>query len=286
MTRSIGGDTALAGVVGQAARRSLSPVIHNAWIAAAGLDGAYLPFGLVPGRFAAFIEGLRGGNVRGVNVTIPFKEEALALADSAAPFAERAGAANLLLFAADGSIGAHNTDGVGLMEALKGAGHVPASGPAVVIGAGGAARAAVSALLDAGAPEVRIVNRTLERAEALAGQDGRARAIGWSRLPSAVEDAAAVVNATSLGGEGQPALDLPPAPAAAIVMDMVYRPLETALLRQARERGHPTADGLAMLIAQARPSFEALFGRPVPEGVDVRALCEAVLGERAVGASP
>jgi shikimate dehydrogenase len=279
---TITGDTSLAGVVGRAGFRSLSPVIHNAWIAGAGIDAAYLSFGLAPDRFGAFVDGLRGGSLRGLNVTIPFKEQALAMAEAASASARSAGAANLLIFQSDGSIAADNTDGLGLMEALAGAGYVPGDGPALVIGAGGAARGAVAALVGAGCPEVRIVNRTPERAAALVRDLGeRVRAMEWDAIGAGAADAAVIVNATSLGGDGQAALDLPRASPPAIVMDMVYRPLETPLLRQARERGHRTADGLAMLIAQARPSFEALYGRPVPEGVEVRGLCEALLLEAA-----
>jgi shikimate dehydrogenase len=279
VTRPISGDTILAGVVGAAAKRSLSPVIHNAWIAAAGLDAAYLPFGLQPDRFGRFIDGLRGGNLRGVNVTMPFKEAALGLADTASAAARRAGASNLLLFAQDGSVAADNTDGSGLLETLAGAGWLPANGPVAVIGAGGAARSAVAALADAGAPEVRVINRTASRAGILAEEiAGPVSAHGWDGIALACRDAAAIVNATPLGGDGQPALDLPPAPVSAVVMDMVYRPLETALLRQARAAGHRTADGLAMLIAQARPSYRAFFGHAPAEGVHVRGLCETELG--------
>ncbi len=278
--RLVTGETLVAGVAGSNTRRSLSPVIHNAWISATEIDAVYVSFGLVEDGFDPFASGLRGGTVRGLNVTIPFKEQALAVADHASPAATRAGAANLLVYDSNGTIAADNTDGLGLLEALRGAGWSAADGPVVVVGAGGAARGAVAALVDAGAPEVRVVNRTLARAKAVATQLG-ARACDWAWMDTAVEDAAAIVNATSLGGHGHPQLDLPPAPASAVIMDMVYRPLETPLLAQARARGHPTADGLTMLIAQARPSFEALFGRPAPEGVDVRALCLAALGATA-----
>ena len=272
----ISGETLVAGVVGASARQSLSPTIHNAWIAAAGIDAVYVAFGLAEDGFEPFVWGLRGGTVRGLNVTIPFKEQALIAADEIRPAARAAAAANLLVYQADGAIAADNTDGLGLLEALRGAGWRAADGPVLVVGAGGAAKGAVAALIESGAPEVRIVNRTPERAQRLAAGIG-ARAYAWGDIAAAAKDAAAIVNATSLGGHGQPALDLPPAPASAVVMDMVYRPLETPLLRQARARGYRTADGLSMLIAQARPSFEAFFGRPAPEGVDVRALCCAVM---------
>jgi len=280
MSRPITAETRIAGVVGHPVRHSLSPLIHNAWIGAAGLDAAYLAFQPPPAGFEAFVQGMRGQVVLGLNVTIPFKERAAALADRRSAAAERAAAANLLTFEADGSIVADNTDGIGLLLALEAAGFIPFS-PVVVLGAGGAARGAVLSLLAAGVPSVRLVNRSLDRARAIAAGDGRVSALGWDEARHALDGVAAVINATSLGMAGQPALELPLdlAPASAVVMDMVYMPLKTGLLRAAEARGHPTADGLAMLIGQARPSFEAFFGQPPPE-VDVRALCEKALGER------
>ena len=279
MSRPFTARTLIAGVVGHPVRHSLSPVIHNAWIEAAGLDAAYLAFAPAEDGFEALAAGLRGGVVLGLNVTIPFKERAAALADHRTAAVERAGAANLLTFAADGGITADNTDGVGLLAALAEAGLVPFS-PVVVLGAGGAARGAVLSLLDAGVPSIRLVNRSLDRAKAIAVLDDRITALGWDGAAGALDGAAAIVNATSLGMTGQPPLDLSldKAPPSAVVMDMVYKPLNTSLLQAARARGHPTADGLAMLIGQARPSFEAFFGRPPPD-VDVRRLCEEALGQ-------
>ncbi len=279
MSRPFTARTLIAGVVGHPVRHSLSPVIHNAWIEAAGLDAAYLAFAPAEDGFEALAAGLRGGVVLGLNVTIPFKERAAALADHRTAAVERAGAANLLTFAADGGITADNTDGVGLLAALAEAGFVPFS-PVVVLGAGGAARGAVLSLLDAGVPSIRLVNRSLDRAKAIAVLDDRITALGWDGAAGALDGAAAIVNATSLGMTGQPPLDLSldKAPPSAVVMDMVYKPLNTSLLQAARARGHPTADGLAMLIGQARPSFEAFFGRPPPD-VDVRRLCEEALGQ-------
>ena len=215
----------------------------------------------------------------GLNVTIPFKEQALALADSADAAATKAGAANLLLLGEDGTIAARNTDGLGLLIALGEQGFQPQGAKVAVIGAGGAARGAVDALLRAGVAEIQVLNRSLERAQALAELDSRITAL---RDPAAaLRDANAVINATSLGMDGQPPLHLAldAAPLSAVVMDMVYRPLETPLLKAARERGHPTADGLAMLIGQAVPSFEALFGKSPPTTVKLRELCLAALAE-------
>jgi shikimate dehydrogenase len=283
MSRSITGATVVAGVIGRPVRHSLSPLIHNAWLAAAGIDGVYTAFSPREAALAAFVEGLRGGGVvSGLNVTVPFKEQALALADGASERARRAGAANVLRFDPDGTVFADNTDGQGLLGAF--AVQAPqwraVDAPVVVLGAGGAARGAAAALLDAGAPEVRLVNRTLERARVLAGAlGGPVRAFAWADAAAAMAGAGALVNATTLGlSGGQPlVLDTAFLPAAAVVMDMVYRPLRTDLLVQAKQRRHPVVDGLEMLIRQAAPSFEAFFGQPPPAGVDVRALALAAL---------
>ena len=276
----ISAQTRIAGVIGHPVRHSLSPVIHNAWIKAAGLDAAYLAFAPSEAGFEALVTGLRGQVVLGLNITIPFKERAAALADRRTTAVERAGAANLLMFEADGSVAADNTDGIGLMGALAEAGGLATLSPVVVLGAGGAARGAVLSLLDAGVSSIRLINRSRERAQAIAALDARVSAAGWDEAPFAMDGVAAVINATSLGMIGQPPLELSleRAPPTAVVMDMVYRPLRTELLKAAEARGHPTADGLSMLIAQARPSFEAFFGRPPPAEVDVRTLCEQALG--------
>jgi shikimate dehydrogenase len=266
--------TMIAGVVGNPIAHSLSPAIHKAWIKAAGLDADYRAFLAPLDGFAGFVGESR--SLRGLNVTIPFKEEALALADRASDLAKLAGAANLLVFD-DGEVFADNTDGPGLLAALKSqAGFDPASGPAVILGAGGAARGAAAALKLAGSPQVRIVNRTPGRARSLAASLGD----GVTALDTeaAFEGAAVIINATSLGlggGEGpRTAFQLAPG---AVVMDMVYKPLVTGFLDRAARAGHPTVDGLEMLIGQARPSFEAFFGRPPPD-IDVRAVALEAMG--------
>jgi shikimate dehydrogenase len=276
------GAARIAGVVGAPVTHSLSPLIHNAWLQAAGIDGAYVPFACPPDRFEAFASGLRGGIVRGLNVTIPFKEAALAMADEAEALARLAGAANLLQFEADGRILARNTDGPGMLGAIaaQAPGFDVSGGPAVILGAGGAARGAAAALKLAGAPRVLIVNRTRQRAETLAADLGVEAA---ADADAAVATAGLIVNATALGlggGEG-PVVDLTLAPAGCVVMDMVYKPLDTEFLRRARAAGLACVDGLEMLIRQAAPSFEAFFGRPPPETVDVRALALDALGETA-----
>jgi len=285
MSGAITGATMVAGVAGAPVRHSLSPVIHNAWLTAADLDGVYVAFAPPADGFRRFAEGLRGGAVRGLNVTLPFKGEALAAADIVSDQARAAQAANLLVFESDGAIRADNTDGHGLLVAFasQAPGFDPAAGPVVILGAGGAARGAAAAFLAAGAPEVRVVNRTLENAEALARDlGGRVRACGLDAAQTAFAGANAVVNATSAGLSGGQALDLPlgAAPAEAVIMDMVYTPLETPLLAQARGLGRRTVDGLEMLIGQAKPSFAAFYGRPPPEALDIRALVLETLETR------
>lgn len=270
---TITGSTPVAGVVGWPITHSLSPLLHNAWLAEAGLPGVYVAMGIDPARFPAFIESLRGGTLKGLNVTLPYKAQALISAHRASRRANLAGAANLLVFQPDGTIFADNTDGEGLMAAFadQAPGFNPAAGPAVILGAGGAARGASVAFLEAGA-EVRVVNRTLSKARELADELG-CLAYGLDQAAEAFADANALVNATSaaLGGA---VLDVPlgATPTSTVVMDMVYKPLMTPFLLEAKALGRRTVDGLGMLIGQAKPSFTAFFGISPPETVDVRAL--------------
>ena len=248
---SISGATVVAGVVGAPVRHSLSPLIHNAWLEASGVNGVYVALSPTPDRFPALLDGLRGGAMRGLNVTLPFKEAALAAADRASDRAQRAGAANLVLFERDGSIVADNTDGEGLLAAFaeQAPGFDIAARPAVVLGAGGAARGAVAALLDAGVPEVRLINRTIERAKALAEGLGDGVVVhDWAELREALAGAGSVINATSLGlvGKEPLAVSLEGLQAGAVVMDMVYRPLRTPLLERAAQGGYRVVDGLEM----------------------------------------
>lgn len=280
---AITGAAMVAGIIGRPVTHSLSPVLHNAWIEAAGLNAVYAPLAPTAEGFSALVNGLRGGVIRGVNVTIPFKEEALAAADEASDHARLAGAANLLLFREDGTVFADNTDGLGMLGALaaQAPGFDPKGGPAVILGAGGAARGAAAALFLAGAPEIRIVNRTADRAEALAGDIGpTVKAVA---AEGALVGANLIVNATSLGLGGGPGpdIDLAATPMTAVVLDMVYKPLRTEFLVRAAALGFRTVDGLEMLIRQAVPSFEAFFGEAPPAGVDVRALALKAVGETA-----
>lgn len=266
--------TIRAGVAGWPIAHSLSPVIHGAWIRAAGLDAAYTAIGPeTDDRFRDLIEQVRQGALRGLNVTAPYKEIALALADEASDTARACGSANLL-WREGGVLRAGSTDGYGLMAALaeqapalQGSGRV-----AVVLGAGGAARAAVHALGQVFS-EVRIINRTPARAEALitAVQPHIPARLACS---GAVSAAALVVNALSV----PPVLDMEALAPDAVLMDMTYRPLMTDFLRAGADRGHAVVDGLAMLIGQARPSFATLFGLATPE-IDVRVEALRELGE-------
>jgi shikimate dehydrogenase len=281
MTHTITGATRVAGVVGHPIAHSLSPVLHNAWLEAAGIDGVYVPLEVSETGFGEFVEGLRDTSLAGLNVTLPFKRSALAAADNAHMRARRAQAANLLIFR-DGRITADNTDGIGLLVAFaeQAPNFDPKAGPVVILGAGGGARGAAGAFLDAGCPEIRIVNRTLDRAQTLAAELNL-KAFALTEAETAFRGAQAVINATSAGLADAETLDLPLAatPAACIVMDMVYKPLITPFLAQAQGLGRHTVDGLAMLIGQAIPSFEAFFGRPPPAGAHVRALALKALGQ-------
>ncbi len=280
----ITGAAVVAGVAGCPVRHSLSPLIHNAWLTAAGLDGVYVPFDVAADGFVRFAEGLRGGVVRGLNVTLPFKEQALALATRASDRARAAAAANVLVFEPDGSISADNTDGLGVIAAFvnQAPGFDFSAGPMVILGAGGGARGAAAALVAAGCPQVRIVNRTAAKAQAIADELGSGvTASGLDRVAQAFAEANGVINATSAGLASADHLDVPleATPEAAVIMDMVYKPLVTPFLAQAQRLGRRTVDGLEMLIGQAAPSFSAFYGQPIPAGVDVRALALAALGQ-------
>ena len=279
----ITGAAAVAGIVGAPVAHSLSPLLHNVWLEAAGLDGAYVPLPLGEDALERFVEGMRGGAIVGVNVTAPFKERALAAADIADEAAQAAGAANLLLFRADGVVAARNTDGAGLLWALEqqAPGLKLRGATVVLIGAGGAARGAAATLIKAGAAEVRVVNRTYERARKLA--DGLEPAIAYplEQLREALSGASLVVNAASGGIAQMPALAHDwRARGGAAALDMSYRPLNTPFLQRARAQGVTVVDGLAMLIGQAAPSFEAFYGVPPPD-MDVRRLALRALGEPA-----
>ncbi|MGK9165977.1 shikimate dehydrogenase [Inquilinus limosus] len=287
----------LAGVIGWPVGHSRSPQLHGHWLARYRIDGAYVPMAVPPERLEAALRGLAALGFRGCNVTVPHKEAAMALVDELDPLARRIAAVNTIVVREDGSLFGTNTDGFGFLANLqagaslnaKEGGWSAGAGPAVVIGAGGAARAVIVALADAGAPEIRLANRTRARAETLAAELGGPgtvpiTVIDWADRAAALDGAALLVNTTTEGMVGRPPLDLPldALPPVALVNDIVYVPLETPLLAAARARGNPVVDGLGMLLHQARPGFEAWFG--VAPMVD-SALRAAVLGPTDSGRS-
>ncbi len=255
----ITGHARLAGVIGWPVAHSRSPTLHNFWLARHGIDGAYVPLAVRPEDFATAIAGLRACGFAGANVTIPHKEAAFAICDTLDDAARRAGAVNTLVFGAD-AIHGLNTDGAGFLANLAAHG-VTRTGPALLLGAGGAARAIAAALLATGA-QVSIANRSAGRAAALQAALPDMRLLAWQDRDAALADHALLVNATSLGMAGQPALDIDLSRAAPglSVADIVYVPLQTPLLAQARARGLRTVPGLGMLLHQAVPGFAAWFG--------------------------
>jgi shikimate dehydrogenase len=258
------GKTRLAGVMGWPVEHSLSPRLHSYWLDQYRIDGAYVPLAVAPDALATALKALPALGFRGANLTVPHKKRALALCDEVDDLARRIGAVNTVVVR-DGTLLGSNSDAFGFLENLKSGAPRWRSdaAPAVVLGAGGAARAVVAALVDSGVPEVRIVNRTHARAEALAAELGGAlSAHGWERRDAALHDAGLLVNTTTLGMTGQPPLELDLAglPADAVVTDLVYAPLITPLLAAAAARGNLAVDGLGMLLHQARPGFAAWFG--------------------------
>jgi shikimate dehydrogenase len=255
----------LAGVMGWPIAHSRSPKIHNYWLAQYGLEGAYVPLAIEPGKLDGALHALAPLCFSGCNLTIPHKEAALSFVDRIDANARRIGAVNCVVVDEKGELEGRNYDGFGFIASLRAAAHDwRADGaPAVVIGSGGGARAIVVGLMDAGAREIRVVNRTFERAQALAAAFGaKVAAHRWENRNSCLSGAGLLVNTTSQGMIGQAPLDLSLAalPASAIVADIVYAPLETPLLRDARRLGLTTVDGLGMLLHQARPAFRDWFG--------------------------
>ena len=278
---SIGGNTRLAGVFGWPVSHSRSPLMHNFWLAEHGIDGVYLPLAVRPDDFKDALHCLPKLGFAGANVTVPHKEAALACVDIADENARRIGAVNTVRVGDSGELIGSNTDGYGFLANLaesQAEWRHAEVGVTTVLGAGGAARAVVVALLDAGVPELRLVNRSAERAHKLANDigDERIRIVAWHDRSQALSDAALLVNTTAAGLEGEDslALDLEALPQSAIVTDLVYQPLITPLLRSAHDRGNPIVDGLGMLIHQARPGFLAWFGVEPTPGPALRRLLE------------
>ena len=272
---NMSGKTRLAGVMGWPITHSRSPLLHSYWLRELNIDGAYLPFPVKPDNIEMALRALPILGISGVNLTVPHKELAMTICDHIDPIGKRIGAVNTILVNEDGSLSGTNTDAFGFLENLKSESTWCASaGPALVLGAGGAARAIIAALLDDGVSDVRIANRTLSRACALADEFGTAvTSVAWDNVTAAMNGTALLVNASMLGMTGQLDLniDLHDLPVSAVVYDIVYSPLETTLLCKAKTRGNPIVDGLGMLLHQARPGFGAWFGKDPKVSKDLRA---------------
>ncbi len=256
----------LAGVIGLPVSHSKSPRLHNHWLRKYGIRGQYVPIDIKHSDLEEAIGALPKLGFVGVNVTVPHKETVLWLADLVTDRAALIGAANTLVFRDDGKLHADNTDGYGFVENLRqnAPNWQPKSGPAAVIGSGGAARAVVASLLEIGVPEIRICNRNKARADALRSEFGaRLTVYEWMQAGNVMDGARLVVNATSLGMEGKPELQVPLDALSpdAVVNDLVYAPLETGFLQQAARIGCTTVDGLGMLLHQAAPAFERWFNK-------------------------
>jgi shikimate dehydrogenase len=254
-----------AGVMGWPVDHSRSPVLHEFWLKTYGIEGSYLRLPVAPEQLGQALGELHEKGFSGVNLTVPHKETALAFLDGITAEAREIGAVNTVFLTAEGKLVGTNTDAYGFITNLTTGAPTwrPEAGPAVVLGAGGAARAVCYALQNAGVSEIRVINRTLSRAEALAAALGPPLVpLPWEKLRDSLTDAALLVNTTTLGMKGQAPLDVDLAglPPSAVVNDIVYVPLETPLLAAARSRGNPVVDGLGMLLYQAQPSFTGWFG--------------------------
>jgi len=272
----------LAGVMGWPVMHSRSPALHNYWFAHHGLAGTYVPLAIEPDDLAPALRALAPLGFAGCNLTIPHKERALAIVDTIDPVARRIGAISCVVVQPDGSLAGTNNDGYGFVHNILQ--QEPQwradAGPVAVIGAGGGARAVVYSLAERGAREIRVINRTLARGQALAREFGPpVTPIAWEERHRALDGAAMLVNTTSQGMVGQPPLDLAldALPTSALVCDIVYVPLETPLLSAARRRGNRAIDGLGMLLHQARPAWQAWFGVEPDVTPGLRALIEATL---------
>lgn len=255
----------LAGVIGHPIAHSHSPALHGYWLRRYGIAGHYIPMDVAQADLKEALAMLPRLGFVGLNVTLPHKEAVLGLADIVTDRAALIGAANTLIFRKDGRIHADNTDGSGFMANLRqnAPDWNPAAGPAAVFGAGGASRAVIAALIEVGVPEIRLANRTRPRAEALRSDFGaKVVVVDWVQAGNMLEDAATVINTTSLGMTGKPEFRVPldAIDPGALVTDLVYNPLKTAFLAEAEAMGCTVVDGLGMLLHQAAPGFERWFG--------------------------
>ncbi len=272
-----------AGLIGWPVFQSRSPMLHTYWLKHYGIAGVYVPMPVQPGCVEAALRGLAALGFAGCNVTLPHKEAAARVVDRLDPVAMRLGAVNLVVVEPDGSLSGYNKDGYGFIASLRDgkADWRGDSGPAVVIGAGGGARSVVASLLDEGAPEIRLLNRTRARADELAAMfGGNVVTLDWPERHAALAGCTLLVNTTNQGMIGQPPLelDLATLPADALVCDIVYNPLSTRLLTEARARRNPTVNGLGMLLHQARPAFHAWWGTLPDITSELRTAVEATIG--------
>jgi shikimate dehydrogenase len=272
----------LAGVMGWPVMHSRSPTLHNYWFAQYGLAGTYVPLAIKPDDLEPALRSLAPLGFAGCNLTIPHKEHALQIIDAVDPVARRIGAISCVVVRPDGSLAGTNNDAYGFVHSVLQ--QQPAwradAGPIAVIGAGGGARAVVYSLAERGAPEIRVINRTFARGQALAREFGPpVTPIEWEERHRALDGAAMLVNTTSPGMVGEPPLDLilETLPTTALVCDIVYIPLETPLLAAARRRGNRTVNGLGMLLHQARPAWKAWFGLEPVVTSELRTLIEATI---------
>jgi shikimate dehydrogenase len=255
----------IAGLVGWPVAHSRSPTIHNYWLDQYEIPGRYVLLPVPPEKLAIALPGLAALGFRGCNVTTPHKQAVMPLIDRVDELARRIGAVNTVVVEKDGTLTGFNNDGNGFVQSLRDAkaDWRPDAGPIVVLGAGGAARAVVASLAAQGAREIRLVNRTFERAQGIAKEYGPpVTAFPWEKRNEALADVALLANATNQGMAGKPALDisLDRLPPHALVGDLIYTPRETPLLAAARARGNMTVNGLGLLLNQARPAFQAWYG--------------------------
>ena len=255
----------IAGLIGWPVAHSRSPTIHNYWLDHYKIPGRYVLLPVAPEKLSVALPGLAVLGFRGCNVTTPHKQAVMPLLDRVDELARRIGAVNTIVVEKDGTLTGFNNDGNGFVQSLRDAkpDWRPDAGPIVVLGAGGAARAVVASLAAQGAREIRLVNRTFERAQDIAKEYGPpVTAFPWEQRNDALADVALLANATTQGMAGKPALDisLDRLPPHALVGDLIYIPPETPLLAAAHARGNLTVNGLGLLLNQARPAFQAWYG--------------------------
>jgi shikimate dehydrogenase len=272
----------MAGVMGHPVMHSRSPALHNYWLKQHGLLGHYMPLAIAANDIEKALRALPALGFAGCNLTMPHKEKAIPVMDRVSPLVRKIGAMNCVVVGADGSLEGNNFEAFGYTESL--AQEIPGwradLGPVVILGAGGGARAVAAGLVERGAKDIRVINRSPERADKLAADLGAPIVtLPWSMREEALRDAALVINSTSQGMKGHSALDirLDALPAAAAVSDLIYTPRETPFLEQARRRGNHTVNGLGMLLNQARPAFKAWFGIMPEVTPELRASIEATL---------